>query len=959
MNRTHASVVFSGFIEEESSLLNLDLIITSGPQDDDEQFFYGPCPTLLHDPLAAPCRSSHCTRHPHVLHWSVFRALLRAETLDPAERWDGPLDKLPTHASRVMACVVVRNTVSLDAYKCTDPIAWDTMAPVIQALSLANPLSVLRSDGTPTAAYIAPECPAIGPTDTPFPWGPPVQQYHLCEPAWTNSTGSIRFRMTMSDVAPHYASIQLRWTVLDYRAESFEESGDWIELSSKNMSNYTSGCNGQLDSRYCQGNVVLEVGSNDVSAFTGAHDKVLYLHLWICDAYANCRMGWGYPMHVDQTPPPTPGPFVADYKLPTTVDNVHHFFVDEYRLALAWSPSEADSMAGQAGSDNVPTGGPIIDPESGPTFATYEIYRLHPSDTPTLFYGTLNASCTGSGGFVVPRGGGCGFQPYGKVQVRPPTDPNPYGFPSLELGAQYRVEVHLYNRAGSVTHLRPPPVMADYTPPTYSMPLLDPSGLPLVRADESPPASDTWEGTRGFNWIAPGAQTLRVRLNASTCMDPESGIYRLNLTVGTGVGTDDLMSSRTLPAQPYEVNLSWPIAAELAGYAECDDCGPIFYLGVHCTNWAAVSRSMAPVLFRVDGSLPQCNQQRPLLGHGQYYWAQPEADKLLVSNYDTAFYDRESGVLRIEYTLEDLTDGSTVDLPSFGHDGLPHDYAGRMVSSRYLRGLSLQHAHWYRINATAINGVGSASAPCSTTATVIDQTPPTAGVVYVVTSQEEGLREQPTHTDFQFETYALRTAVRGFVDNESAIEAFWYKVRQPDGTLLVPESWGGTHTYHAAAVQLTHGQQFVASFRAVNHAGLETAHIESNVVTVDATPPILATCYDGFVAGVPVVEDSDDVAFVGTSRAELRIRLESEDPESGIRVGWWCLGVFPGSCEVVGHTSVPKLPFSESVATLNGLIDNVIYYTTICELTPHSNSGPQPLPSHAALLPFCSSATLA
>ena len=118
---------------------------------------------------------------------------------------------------------------------------------------------------------------------------------------------------------------------------------------------------------------------------------------------------------------------------------------------------------------------------------------------------------------------------------------------------------------------------------------------------------------------------------------------------------------------------------------------------------------------------------------------------------------------------------------------------------------------------------------------------------------------------------------------------------------------------------LLHLQQVYVTWKAVNYAGLETSHT-SATVTVDATLPVIAYAVDYGVGG-------DEVDLVGSTDIEYTMLFEASDPESAIVDAVYCVGSFPGSCDIVRQYSVDYRE-REARGRLTGLIDTVHYYPT-------------------------------
>ena len=155
---------------------------------------------------------------------------------------------------------------------------------------------------------------------------------------------------------------------------------------------------------------------------------------------------------------------------------------------------------------------------------TYEVNALSPQDRtqssqkvwPDAAYGFFPGN--------IPGNMSGGMYPHGWALL---------GKGVLHLGATYLLEGFLFNIAGGVAKMSLNTFIADWTRPVCSTPSLDPVGSNIVRMYEYPDGSSSYDGVRQFNWVAPGVQQIAVRYDDTTCVDPESGIHALFMSVGT------------------------------------------------------------------------------------------------------------------------------------------------------------------------------------------------------------------------------------------------------------------------------------------------------------------------------------------------------------------------------------------------------------------------------------------
>ena len=106
-------------------------------------------------------------------------------------------------------------------------------------------------------------------------------------------------------------------------------------------------------------------------------------------------------------------------------------------------------------------------------------------------------------------------------------------------------------------------------------------------------------------------------------------------------------------------------------------------------------------------------------------------------------------------------------------------------------------------------------------------------------------------------------------------------------------------------------------------------------MTIDATAPIIDHVRDAFGAGVRFLTGPTDADVVAANSLEIGCLFNARDEESGIREAIWCLGSFPGACDVIRPRSIdPSL--RETQQSVGNLVDGVSYYSL---LTVHNNAG--------------------
>ena len=185
----------------------------------------------------------------------------------------------------------------------------------------------------------------------------------------------------------------------------------------------------------------------------------------------------------------------------------------------------------------------------------------------------------------------------------------------------------------------------------------------------------------------------------------------------------------------------------------------------------------------------------------------------------------------------------------------------------------------------------------------IDNTPPRGGVVSL--SREVN-------------TYGVSWT--GFRDVESGIEGYRWCLGEESGMCNI-WSWTDASIATAAATSpltLAHGSTVVASVDVRDKAGLTTMSF-SEELTVDETPPVAGTVWDGL--GESDIDYQVDNHYFSASWDSFG------DEETGIAEYQVCVGNTKGMCNVRAFFSVGD----DTAATVNmaGLVEGTTYYVTV------------------------------
>ena len=280
----------------------------------------------------------------------------------------------------------------------------------------------------------------------------------------------------------------------------------------------------------------------------------------------------------------------------------------------------------------------------------------------------------------------------------------------------------LLNKAGSTRIVMSTPITADWTPPTCRMGAILPASNDtddrVLGAWQRLPGASPRRKFRGNNWVGPRATRVRMPLDGA-CKDPESGIFSAVVKGGSEDFLDDLVpafvavgSSALVPVDG-ERNINGPNPSET------------LFVGTTCTNEWASSMTCTGLPVKVDSSPPNVTAKagcsphiafnfsspegyipapdQPQLGEGRYSYFNHRATVVRVRGFDTVFADRETGISEVSFAVEDRG-GTVTQLPELSVVNRHLQY--NVKYELFLRELPMTHGSWYRMLATAVNGVG-------------------------------------------------------------------------------------------------------------------------------------------------------------------------------------------------------------------------------------------------------------
>jgi hypothetical protein len=383
----------------------------------------------------------------------------------------------------------------------------------------------------------------------------------------------------------------------------------------------------------------------------------------------------------------------------------------------------------------------LRDPESGLIEAFINMYKLRPRHPQgRLMLGRYDLTKRNKKGVMLST------PPYLNINAKLQSLP-------IELGDQYVLQLVQINPAGGTTKWTSERITADWTTPVCTAPkIVVEEGQPIVSPFESLPGSSPYFGTRVATWVGANTTSISVDVDHFTCVDPESGIFKTEMWVGTKQdGVDDLIPRQevtlgSIHSLPIKPNL------DFKDRMYCKQCGDDIVVGVKCVNRGNVTVNCRPyAIVRVDGSPPGCAGVKPMLGQGLRMGFQSSRKDLLLSKLrDAGMEDKETGIKTVTYTLLDVKSvdskaslAEPLHMPWLDHDGLP------LSQKMGIKGISLLHGHTYSVNISLTSHIGMMGS-CLTSEVLIDATPPTEGLAILLQHDKDNDAEMPVQNYFQY-----------------------------------------------------------------------------------------------------------------------------------------------------------------------------------------------------------------
>ena len=423
----NVSCSFSGFIEMQSSIMGTQILVSNLPSVDSGGYAGG---------------GGYANQITYLAHWDVGHN----------SDWSGLVDIMPANGDEVYMCATAVNAAKINTTNCTKAIVWDEEVPTVQ-IWLWNPV---------TLEYYQPQCREFCGTVEVGCVLPPNNS--MCDTAFTAETDYISFQMRVTDgpVAARHTIASVSWAIRDTHnvVNPSAQAEDLVYVFTQafdDLSLITS--NGRLN--------------QSSTSFKFEHGKSYWIHVYACDQVGNCGWTVSHPIFTDHSPPLGQAEALYPYVIPdrdtnTSADGISYFLTQQMYVRPAWNvfPNNPPKPLSNQFTPHVdPTW--CESPSSKPwyfefkqpcdTFAWQrelgrtEFYVYHLTIMPwlttrTLVAGPVNAAPgTSWGATLVPNGG-------------------------LTLGETYQIEVLFQNRAGLVSKLTSPNLVADWTFPFCTMP---------------------------------------------------------------------------------------------------------------------------------------------------------------------------------------------------------------------------------------------------------------------------------------------------------------------------------------------------------------------------------------------------------------------------------------------------------------------------------------------------------
>ncbi|XP_070573688.1 uncharacterized protein [Ptychodera flava] len=420
------------------------------------------------------------------------------------------------------------------------------------------------------------------------------------------------------------------------------------------------------------------------------------------------------------------------------------------------------------------------------------------------------------------------------------------------------------------------------------------SDFPII-VDTSPPiAGDVFDGPDHGIDIDFQSSSNRICANWQNFFDPESGISKYILGVGTAPNTDNVVSFHDVD---HTVTVGCHDDMILTHNTMYYSTLLAFNAGHRRLNTSVVSDG---VLF--DATAPVEGELRD--GLDPSVDMKYSSETATVSANWNGYTDPESGILQYDVSVyrHSAQQGNGTENRT---SELIHEAESVSADTSFINWhhFHLHHGDSVYVKLDAINKAESSTVTMSD-GFVIDTTNPVGH--YLGDGPVEGEDRQYSSSTSQL------SANWDFEDPESGIEYYGVAIYETHGGTrrqIEPKDRNEWFTVPSSTsvwmsednLSLKIGGHYSIRVSAVNGAGLTTVH-DTDGVIIDPSPPVMRSVYVGVLAGES--EEIFDGFVLTTDENGILATWSAIDPESGILAYWVAVGTTPGGLEISDYRSM-------------------------------------------------------
>jgi hypothetical protein len=444
-------------------------------------------------------------------------------------------------------------------------------------------------------------------------------------------------------------------------------------------------------------------------------------------------------------------------------------------------------------------------------------------------------------------------------------------------GMNLSVAVYCINHARGVSAVESRPYLVDLTPPYCDEVIsIDPRGI---------------DG--GYSYVF--TSHLDRFIGNLFCIDPESGVVNIEISVGSYPGATDVIPWYPIPLNSTSILIDHFTPTDHA----------VYHLQLRATNavgLVTVSYSQR-VMYMTQGAtcyppMFEASVEGVLTAYS------PFSDRLS-ADWAEGVWDMHTGIRNFQILLapleaipqimKALEEGSspistvfqnttsvnvTVPLAAFIDVGLQR--------STTFQNLALQHDADYAFILRTTNGASTVTY-CVSSPVHIDMTPPLPGKVAMgnpMYSAVDDTYSVLADLDYQYQWYAFNLFPRwwNFTDPESPIIGYSLQAFDDLGIEMFPLTYFGNIAYAAIPLSMTHLHAYSVAVTAINAAGL-TSTVQSGLILIDRTPPVVEWVVNGGS------QQGEDAIYLLDPSKPLEVSFSIYDYESNIGRIIHCIGM--------------------------------------------------------------------